>query len=66
MDNDALNLVDQFKGAIFAVLQRLHGPAPAAIEDRGGGGDACGMAGVLGLHDADKGIDGRARMAARQ
>ena len=66
MDNDALNLVDQFKGAILAVLQRLHGPAPTAIENRGGSGDARGMAGVLGLHDADKGIDGGPRMAARQ
>jgi len=36
MDNDTLNSVDQFEGAIVAVLQRLHGLAPAAIEDRGG------------------------------
>jgi hypothetical protein len=32
--------MDQFKRTVIAVLQRLRGPAPAAIKDRGGGGNA--------------------------
>jgi len=66
MDNDTLNSMNQLERTIVAVLQRLRGLAPAAVEDRGRGGDARGMGRVLGLHDADKRIDGCPGMAARQ
>src|SRR5690242_2729603 len=40
VDNDALNAVNEFEGAIIAVRKRLHRLAPAAIEDRGRRRDA--------------------------
>jgi len=66
MDNDALYAMDELERTVIAILQSLRRPAPAAIEDRGGGGDPCCMSGVLGLHDADKGVDGGSCVAARQ
>src|SRR4051812_24245286 len=65
MDNDTLDSVDQFDGAV-AGLERLRGLAPAAIKDRIGGGDARGRGGVLGAHDADQDVDRRPGIAARQ
>ena len=46
--------------------QRLHGLAPAAIEDRVGGRDARGRRRILASHDADQHIDRRPGVAARQ
>jgi len=47
VDNDALDFVDQFKRAFVAILQRLRGFAPTAIQNRVGSGDARGMRGVF-------------------
>src|SRR6516162_9432083 len=66
MDNDALNSMDQLQRPVLAILQRLHGLAPTAIEDRIGGGDARGCGRILAAHDADKDVDGGPGMAAGQ
>src|ERR1700743_58453 len=46
-DDDALNLVNQLQRGTLAVLERLHRPAPAAIEDRGSGRHTCRRGRVL-------------------
>jgi len=58
--------VNELERTIVAAFQRLRRSAPATIEDRGCGRDTRGMGGVLGLHDADKGVDGGSCVAARQ
>jgi len=63
MNNDALDPMDQFERAIAAVLQRLRGLAPAAIENGVGGGDASGGRCILASHDADENADCGSRMA---
>src|SRR6185437_361661 len=65
VDNDTLDFLDELESAIVAILQRLHRFAPAAIEDRRRGRNARRGGRVLGLHDADQGIDRRAGVAAR-
>ena len=66
MDNDTLDSMDQFERSVVAASHGLRGLAPAAIEDRVGGGDARRMGGVFRAHDADEGIDRRPRVASRQ
>src|SRR3954470_3505738 len=57
MHNDALDPMNQLKRAVAAVLQRLRGLAPAAIENGVGGGDAGGGSCILASHDADENAD---------
>jgi hypothetical protein len=64
MNNDALYPVNQFERTVAAVLQRLRGFAPAAIENGVGGGDAGGGSCVLASHDADENADCGPGMAA--
>ena len=66
MDNDTLDFMDQLERTVIAIFQRLRGLAPAAVQDRIGGGDARGMRGVFRAHDADKDVDRRLGMAARK
>jgi hypothetical protein len=66
MNNDALDPVDQLKRAIAAVLQRLRGLAPAAVENGIGGRDTGGGGGILAPHDADENTDRGSGMATRQ
>src|SRR5258707_1225322 len=66
VDNDALNLMDQFKGTVVGVLKRLRGLTPAAVENDVGGGDARGRGRILASHDADQHVDRRPGMAASQ
>jgi hypothetical protein len=42
MDNGTLDSLDQFEGAVIAVLNRLRRLAPAAIQNGVGGGDPGG------------------------
>jgi hypothetical protein len=56
MDNDALDFVDQFKGTFGAILDRLDGFAPAAIQNGIGGGDFRGRRRVLAPHHADQDV----------
>lgn len=65
MDNDALDFMDQFEGALAAVLDRLGGLAPAAIQDGIGGGYFCGRRRILAAHDADQDVQRRPCMAPR-
>jgi hypothetical protein len=64
--HDALDSMDQFKRAVIAVLQRLRGLAPAAIQDRVGGRDARGGCGIFRTHDAGQNIDRSAAVTPRQ
>lgn len=64
MNNDALDAMNEFERAVAAVLQRLRGLAPAAVENGVGGRHACGGGCVLASHDADKNADGSPGMAA--
>src|ERR1700729_3844192 len=57
IDNDALDAVNQFKGAVIVIGKGLHRLAPAAIEDRGRCRDARRGRRVLCPHHADKHID---------
>jgi hypothetical protein len=57
MNNDALDPMDQFERAVTAVLQRLRGLAPAAIENGVGGRHAGGGRCILAAHDADENAD---------
>jgi hypothetical protein len=66
VDNDALNLMDQFKGTVVGVLKRLRGLTPAAVENGVGGGDARGRGRILASHDADQHVDRRPGVAASQ
>jgi hypothetical protein len=66
MDNDALNSLDQFEGAVIAILDRLRRPAPAAIQDGVGGGDFCCGRRVFTPHHADQDIERGSAVASRQ
>src|SRR6202035_856715 len=66
MDNDALDFMDQFEGAIAAVLDGLGGLAPAAIQDGVGGRYFGGRRRILAAHDADQDIQRRPGMAPGQ
>lgn len=65
MDNDALDSVDQFKGAIIAVLDRLRRLAPAAIQDGIGRGDPRRRRRFGIPHDAHQDIERGSGVAAR-
>jgi peptidoglycan/LPS O-acetylase OafA/YrhL len=65
-DNDTLDSVDQFKGAVVIIPDRLGGLAPAAVEDGVGGGNFRGGGGVLAAHHADQDIERGPGVAARQ
>jgi hypothetical protein len=58
------DFLDQLERTVVAILQRLRGVAPAAIEDRVGGGDARSRRGVFRTHDAAKDFDRRLGMAS--
>src|ERR1700722_7315715 len=64
IDNDALDSVDQFKGAVAAVLDRLGGPAPSAVENGVGSRYFGGRGRILAAHHADQDIQRCARMAS--
>ena len=64
MHNDALDPVDQLKRPRIAILQRLRGLAPAAIEDGVGGGHAGGWRRILASHDADENAECGSGVAA--
>ena len=64
INNNALDPVDQFERTVAAVLQRLRGLAPAAIENGVGGRHAGGGGRVLASHDADENADRGSGMAA--
>jgi len=66
MDNDALNAMYEFEGAGIVVRKRLHRLAPATVEDRGRRGDARRRRCVLCPHDADKDINRRPGVTARE
>ena len=57
MNNDTLDPMDQLERTVTAVLQRLRGLAPAAVENGVGGRNARGGGCVLASHDADKNAD---------
>ena len=57
MNNDTLYPMDQLERTVTAVLQRLCGLAPAAVENGVGGGNAGGGGCVLASHDADENAD---------
>jgi len=63
MHDDPLNTVDQFERTVLAVLKRLRRPAPAAVENSVGSGDACGMRCFSGAHDTNQSIDRGPRVA---
>jgi len=65
MDNDTLDSMDQLERTVVAASHGLRGLAPAAIENRVGGGDARRMGRVFRAHDADKDVDRRSRVASR-
>src|SRR3954447_22461012 len=56
MDNDALNFMDQFEGAVVTILEGLRSLAPAAVENGVCGGDACRWRRLGVAHDADKDV----------
>ena len=58
--------MDQFKRTVIAVLQRLRGPAPAAIKDRGGGGNARRMRCIFRPQDAKQRVDCGPGVASRE
>jgi hypothetical protein len=64
MNNDALDPMNQFELTVAAVLQRLRGLAPAAIENGVGGGDTGGGSCILASHDTDENADCGPGMAA--
>ena len=64
--DNALDAVDQLERTFTAALQRLRGPALAAIENGVGGGHAGGGGRVLAPHDADENTDRGPRVAARE
>src|SRR6267154_4157594 len=66
MDNDTLDSMDQLKGAVIVIADRLRGLAPAAVENGVGGGNPRGGSCVLASHHADQDIERGSRMAARQ
>ena len=66
MDDDALDSLDQFEGAVIAVLDRLRRFAPAAIQDGIGGGDFCGGRRVFTPHHADQDVERGSRVASRE
>lgn len=66
MHNDALDPVNQLERPLAAVLQRLRGLAPAAIEDGIGGGNAGGWRCILASHDADENAECGSGVAARE
>ncbi|KRR23710.1 hypothetical protein CQ13_26905 [Bradyrhizobium retamae] len=57
MNYNTLDPVYEFERAVTAVLQRLCGLAPAAVENGIGGRDASGGSGILASHDADENAD---------
>ena len=61
-----LNSMDQLKRTVVAILQRLGGLAPAAIEDRVGGGYARRRRRTLVAHDADQDVKRGAGVGPRQ
>src|SRR6266852_690414 len=66
MDNDALDSMDQFESAVIAILDRLCGLAPAAIQNGVGRGYPCCRRCILASHDADKDSERGLGMAACQ
>lgn len=66
MHDDALDPLNQFQHSVLAVLDRLRGLAPAAIEDGIGGRDAGRRRCILAAHDADEHPEGRSGVAARE
>ena len=62
----ALYSVNQFKRAIIAVLQRLRGLAPAAIENGVRGRNARRGRCILASHDADQDVDRGSGVTSRQ
>jgi hypothetical protein len=66
MDNDALDSVDQFESAVIAILDRLCGLAPAAVQNGVGRGYPRCRRCILAAHDADKDIERGLGMAACQ
>ena len=66
MDNDALDSVNQFESAVIAILDRLCGLAPAAVQNGVGCGYPRCRRCILASHDADKDIERGFGMAACQ
>jgi hypothetical protein len=66
MDNDALDSMDQFESTVIAILDRLCGLAPAAVQNGVGCGYPCCRRCILASHDADKDIERGFGMAACQ
>ena len=66
MDNDALDSVDYFENAVFAILHLLPRLAPAAIQDGVGRGNARRGGSILRPHDADKDPERGPGVAARE
>jgi hypothetical protein len=66
MDNDTLESVDQFKGAVVVIPDRLRGLAPAAVQNGVGGGNPRGSGRVLASHYADQDIERGSCMTSRQ
>ena len=66
VNNYPLDAVNQFQRSAIAVLQRLRGLAPAAIENGVGGRDARGRRRILAPHDADENADCGSCVAARE
>jgi len=65
-DFDRLDRLDQLERAGIAILERLRGLAPAAIEQGVGRRDARGGSGVLRTHDPDQDTNRCAGVASRQ
>ena len=66
VNNDTLNSMDQLERSVVAILQGLHGLAPAAIENRVRGQNACRSGCIFRAHDANQHIDGAPCVATRQ
>jgi hypothetical protein len=64
--NDALDSVDQFKGAVLGAFQRLRGLAPTTIQDGAGRSNTCRRRRVGMPHHRNKNIERASRVASRQ